>query len=67
MSWFLESLTMLYDLIAFFFRRNLVYAVAICAHATKYMDANQLRDTGDYFKALADNQTAGRPAEGWDE
>lgn len=65
MSWFLESLTMLYDLIAFFFRRNLVYAVAICAHATKYMDANQLREAGDYFKSLADSRAAGRRRPAW--
>lgn len=64
MNWLLESPTLLYDLIAFFFRRNSDNAFAICADATKYMDAKQLRDTGDYFKSLADNQEAGRPAGG---
>lgn len=47
---------MLYDLIAFYFRRTSDLAFALCAHASKYMDARQLRDTGDYFKALAENR-----------
>lgn len=49
---------MIYDFIAFFFRRTADNAFAICAHATKYMNAKQLRDTGDYFKALAENREA---------
>lgn len=47
---------MLYDLIAFYFRRTSDLAFALCDHATKYMNAKQLRDTGDYFKALAENR-----------
>jgi hypothetical protein len=45
---------MLYDLIAFYFRRTSDLSFTLCAHATKYMDAKQLRDAGDYFKALAE-------------
>ena len=47
---------MLYDLIAFYFRRTGDLAFALCAHATKYMTPKELRDVGDYFKALADNR-----------
>lgn len=51
-------MTLLYDLIAFFFRRTSDNAFAIVANATKYMDANQLRMTADYLNALADNREA---------
>lgn len=49
---------MLYDLIVFYFRRTSDLAFALIAHATKYMDARQLRDAGDYLRAVADNREA---------
>lgn len=49
---------MLYDLIAFYFSRTSDHAFALCAHATKYFTPKQLRDTADYFKALAENREA---------
>ncbi len=47
---------MLYDLIAFYFRRTSDLAFAVIAHATKYLNAQQLRDACGYLKALADNR-----------
>jgi hypothetical protein len=48
----------IYDLIVFYFRRTSDNAFAIVAHATKYMNAKQLRITADYLNALADNREA---------
>lgn len=47
---------MIYDLIVFCFWRTADNAFGIIAHATKYMNAKQLRDAGDYLKALAENR-----------
>ena len=47
---------MLYDLIVFYFRRTSDLAFALIAHATKYMDARQLRDAGDYLRVVADDR-----------
>ena len=47
---------MLYDLIAFYCRRTADLAFALCAHASMYMNPKELRDTADYFRALAENR-----------
>lgn len=53
-------MTFVYDAISFLFRRNGDNAFSIIAHATTAMDANQLRNTADYLKALAENREARR-------
>jgi hypothetical protein len=48
----------IYDLISFFFRRSSTNAFALCAHATKYMDATQLAIASSYFAALSQSRIA---------
>ena len=49
---------MLYDLIAFYFCRTSDLAFALNAHAAKYLNTQQLRESANYLKSLADDREA---------
>lgn len=51
-------ITFIYDAIAFCFRRNGDNAFSIIADATAAMNAKELRNTGQYRLALAENREA---------